>query len=568
MIVTCPDCDTSFQLDESRVPEKGIRVRCSRCKHAFHLAHPSASRSEAIDAVAAEAASSGSTSIPSVTQDLTSPPAAEPAPEESGSPMFDGDEINNEDDAEWEFNQDVPAAEAGASEPVPEEVAPPDPAAGSDLESAEMVESEAPVFADASDDDIGSGLDLASGDDGESLELDTGDDDHVAPDARSAPGAGVSSSTADESSGGTDFGTVDDFSSLMEDDDSQNEAEALDDQDGSDSLREQAAEQAGLYASAGQSDELGDPESWDFFDDESPSAPSASRPAATGGVALGRIGVTSASASSLGSRPGAAHDIDAGGFEGESRLHHVLESAGRLVGWTIVIVGLGLGLVSGLWNTAESFVAGERTTTLGSVEAVDMRAQWVDTARAGRLLVVTGGLRNVTRASTTLTGPIEIALLDRHGSPMATEPIAVGVALAERQIRELPVEILGRQRARAAHQLLTSSIPAGGLLPFQAVIFDPPNEGMRFEIRQAEGGRLSLPMPSMGSGADESVALDAELEAEADESAADAMAVAEGQVAPTTEANQPTPGMDAAEESKPGFDGMYGEDPGLGLQDL
>ena len=55
MIVTCQNCDTSFQLDDARVPPQGIRVRCSRCKQAFFLAHPSASPDEAIHAVAASA---------------------------------------------------------------------------------------------------------------------------------------------------------------------------------------------------------------------------------------------------------------------------------------------------------------------------------------------------------------------------------------------------------------------------------------------------------------------------------------------------------------------------------
>ena len=84
MIVTCPDCDTSFQLDESRIPQKGIRVRCSRCKHAFHLAHPSVSRSEAIDAVVEEAVSSGGTSTPSVTQDLVEPGSESATAEQPG----------------------------------------------------------------------------------------------------------------------------------------------------------------------------------------------------------------------------------------------------------------------------------------------------------------------------------------------------------------------------------------------------------------------------------------------------------------------------------------------------
>ena len=40
MVIVCEKCDTRFQLDDSRVPAKGARVRCSRCKHAFFVKHP------------------------------------------------------------------------------------------------------------------------------------------------------------------------------------------------------------------------------------------------------------------------------------------------------------------------------------------------------------------------------------------------------------------------------------------------------------------------------------------------------------------------------------------------
>jgi predicted Zn finger-like uncharacterized protein len=35
MIIQCDQCKTKFRLDDSRVTETGVRVRCSRCKHTF-----------------------------------------------------------------------------------------------------------------------------------------------------------------------------------------------------------------------------------------------------------------------------------------------------------------------------------------------------------------------------------------------------------------------------------------------------------------------------------------------------------------------------------------------------
>ena len=48
MIVTCASCLTKFSLDESRLPEQGAKVRCSRCQHVFHVVPPLATDEEEI----------------------------------------------------------------------------------------------------------------------------------------------------------------------------------------------------------------------------------------------------------------------------------------------------------------------------------------------------------------------------------------------------------------------------------------------------------------------------------------------------------------------------------------
>ncbi len=37
MIITCTSCLTKFNLDDSRIPARGAKVRCSRCRHVFHV---------------------------------------------------------------------------------------------------------------------------------------------------------------------------------------------------------------------------------------------------------------------------------------------------------------------------------------------------------------------------------------------------------------------------------------------------------------------------------------------------------------------------------------------------
>jgi predicted Zn finger-like uncharacterized protein len=58
VVVSCQKCRTRFQLDEARIPKKGVRVRCSKCKHAFFVGKPGA-EDEALHGVAEEAAKTG-----------------------------------------------------------------------------------------------------------------------------------------------------------------------------------------------------------------------------------------------------------------------------------------------------------------------------------------------------------------------------------------------------------------------------------------------------------------------------------------------------------------------------
>jgi predicted Zn finger-like uncharacterized protein len=38
MIIQCEQCQTKFKLDDSKVPEKGVKVRCVKCRHVFSVA--------------------------------------------------------------------------------------------------------------------------------------------------------------------------------------------------------------------------------------------------------------------------------------------------------------------------------------------------------------------------------------------------------------------------------------------------------------------------------------------------------------------------------------------------
>ncbi len=49
MIITCASCLTKFHLDDSRIPLKGVKVRCSRCKHTFYVVPPPETKEEIIE---------------------------------------------------------------------------------------------------------------------------------------------------------------------------------------------------------------------------------------------------------------------------------------------------------------------------------------------------------------------------------------------------------------------------------------------------------------------------------------------------------------------------------------
>lgn len=46
MIITCASCLTKYHLDDSRISEKGAKVRCSRCKHVFYVVPPRETKEE------------------------------------------------------------------------------------------------------------------------------------------------------------------------------------------------------------------------------------------------------------------------------------------------------------------------------------------------------------------------------------------------------------------------------------------------------------------------------------------------------------------------------------------
>jgi predicted Zn finger-like uncharacterized protein len=135
VIVTCERCETEFQLDDTRVPMSGARVRCSRCKHAFFVLPPAATRDQAIEQAASAALADDP--APGVTEDLA---ADEPYAAEG----------EGESESDWQFNAELPA-DPGESSP--------------DLHASGSARAEDrgdPLVESGADEDSGPSLELAS----------------------------------------------------------------------------------------------------------------------------------------------------------------------------------------------------------------------------------------------------------------------------------------------------------------------------------------------------------------------------------------------------------------------
>lgn len=73
--VSCPACATSFPVDPEKIPEGGVKARCSECAHVFRVERPDAE----VGAEAAPEQTFGVPPMPGLEPSQTTEPAPEPA---------------------------------------------------------------------------------------------------------------------------------------------------------------------------------------------------------------------------------------------------------------------------------------------------------------------------------------------------------------------------------------------------------------------------------------------------------------------------------------------------------
>lgn len=473
MIVECSNCQTRFQLDDSRVPTRGIRVRCSRCKEAFFLQHPDASEPEAVHDVARQAAQGG---VPDATQDLP-----------RGSSLPDAAQHSDPEEEDWQFNADLPDPnEVSGSDfmsPQDDPFAPPEDDDGDAGFGDEIGIDDEPDPADvqvtvpglgmddsvSGDDDAGSGLDLADGPvssagiDSSGIEL---AGDQVALEDEGQTGIGEA---------GSDFGEASDFSSLAEEDEEEeNEA----------APPAAAAAPAASEASSAPAvtPDVGEPEDWDFFSDESLEQPGdLGSTADTTGRAM-EVGASSDPTRVSGaSGPGLAPaSMNMGPTVG------ALRWAGRSIGWLITLALFGIGLGRGVLDIGAPVVQPINSVDLGDFRAEQVRGSWLETARSTRLFAVTGQLVNASSEPRYAGAGLHMALLSPDGAPLDRPAVRAGLPIPEAELRELSSPQLASRAEHAVMSLAYTGLEPGQAVRFQAYFDGIPDEATGFVLEMVD----------------------------------------------------------------------------------
>ncbi len=466
LIVTCSECSTSFQLDEARIPATGAQVRCSRCKHAFFLAHPSASEAGPVHGIAEAAAADPSAGVPQVSSDLGG--LSSPGLGGTGST----DELEEE---EWHFSEEVR------------------------VEGDEDI-----VDQSASGEGSGSGSGFGIGDDfGDGLDADaiSADVTPAQPDAPHVETPAVAAMAVEDDGVGlgleldgppasnevvrdeSSFGSVDDFSSLMENDEPAATTAAA---ETSAAIEHPSDTSSGSYAGGGTTDDLGDPESWDLIGGAPASAPQSRVKRKTRSAQSPAGAAIDGALADLSFLP----DPDSHAYEEDrepSAFVTVVGKFGHVVGWVVTLVALVV--VTGLLVGPEfsRWADAPQTAALGPLRAQTNEMHWVETARSGFVLVMRGEVENAGTEA-VLPDNVRLFVLDGAGGRLTAAPLQVGLPLAEEELREAGPLALRAQLDASVEAFASRPLAPGESLLFEAVVLEDalPTRARRILLEVAD----------------------------------------------------------------------------------
>ena len=224
-------------------------------------------------------------------------------------------------------------------------------------------------------------------------------------------------------------------------------------------------------------EDVGEPEDWDFFSDESLESVSPLEPL-DDAMSVAEAAVVPRMTHS-GSGFAAVPSDSRSWLRG-------LRGPGRMLGWVVTVALCGLGIGRGIFPVAP---AGSTTATvvrLGDLEAREIRAVWLETARSTRLYVLHGRLLNGSARVLRAGDGTQVALLSSHGARLEIPAARAGVPLSEEQLRMLSADALAEAARGAAAQLAGTPLEPGQAVGFQAFFDDVPDEATSFLVEMAE----------------------------------------------------------------------------------
>jgi predicted Zn finger-like uncharacterized protein len=496
VIVTCEQCETQFQLDDSKVPEGGIRVRCSRCKRAFFVESPHRPDIERADDLAREALAPDSA-------------AAATDRELNALGLEDGE-------SDWQFNEEIDRAPvrddgmddlaaaqeavddllgAGPSGPVdpvtgPDDIVDPgrsDFDVSVDLGGSDLVGSDDPGDLDLDDSidlggsDLDDSIDLGGSDLDGSIDL-GGSDLDGSIDLDSSDLDLTSEPAEDPNAVTTDRGFA-------------VEGAAPEAQPALAAPAEASLAASGAPDTADVSDdrltEFGSSDEWDLL------VGKATPKSSVSGTPIGRLSrriPEEATASVRGDADDIAFDADAWAVPIAAWILRVRSS----VGWVLVGLLCAYAGVVGLWPgfSASEPVLGARP--VAGLEAGDVRGRWIENAVAGPIYVISGELRAAPSATLPTGSVLRIRLLDAAGVPISAESAAVGPLVSAEQLREWDLRDLRELQEARTLRLAWAPLAAGARRPFHAILGGVPAAAAAFEFRVAAAAG---PAPEPDAGA-------------------------------------------------------------------
>lgn len=511
LIVTCGECTTSFELDESRIPPSGARVRCSRCKHAFFLAHPSSSQTEAVQSIVEETVGDvAAGGVPPAADDLVGLDgsiASLANPSESA--------VESDDEENWEFTEEVRTEgqddlNEGDNFGVGADFSEGFEAASFETETATEAANE--IDLDSGGDDIvgeeldtdfaDDGIDLQDDDGSSGVELEVATDDigDMQVDTEGLLGIvgdddDVSEIVADAEAGRDDsgFGDVADFSALAE------EVAPAQIESVVEEIHSDVSNQEGIDTSSGVTDDLSDPENWDLAPDSDFDSPKSSIAGLVDSFSPGsRSASEPAAASHLES------DFDPADFDAEigerSMLSLGLRTIATTLGWMITMASVSVVAYLSLVPEWQRWTVAPQTLALEAFSAETTRTRWVETSRSGSLLVIDGVAHNTGR-EVIWPPALQIALLDVEGEEISAAQTPIGSPLTERVLREATAAELAESMWLAPEQFRTSPLGPGESRAFQAIVADLPDGARRYVVEVAdEAEKTAPPALNFGSG--------------------------------------------------------------------